>query len=121
MISKSTIDDYNRKRLANLIKEVSTLHGGEPEFDPRTGEVLGEFFLDEYIAEVLKEWSNDLPKAIACFSDLKLQAIGLKGVETKRVAVEKSQGHGAFRHHYERLEREKSGKCLATQGKDVSR
>lgn len=72
------VTDYQRRKLVTLIREVSELHGGEPEFDPHTGEVLGEIFLNEYIAEVVKEWSNDLVTAIACFEDVKARAIYLR-------------------------------------------
>ncbi len=113
MIKQSTIDDYNRRKLVNLIREVSALHGGEPEFDKYSGEVLGESFLADYIAEVLKEWSNDLVNAIACFEDLKAQAVNLsrysRNVPKREVReIPKVKGHGAFREHYEQLEKQQA-------------
>lgn len=84
MIDAKTLHDYNLRRLANLIKEVSDLHGGDDEA-----------FLAEYIAEVSKEWSNDLNKAIVCFEDLKKQALDLYGNLT-------------FKEYHERLAKQKT-------------
>jgi hypothetical protein len=36
-----------------------------------------EEFLDDYIAEVLFTWKNDLQSAVICFEDLKTQALAL--------------------------------------------
>lgn len=48
-----------RERLATLIKELSAKAGGDDDE-----------FLNEYIAELLAKYSNDLDTAIACFEDL---------------------------------------------------
>jgi len=90
MIQQSTIDDYNRRKLVKLIIEVSRLHGGDDDE-----------FLSEYIAQVIKEWSNNLLAAIACFEDLKANA---KWTQPAKRVIEPYQGHRAFREHYEQLE-----------------
>lgn len=61
--------DYQRRRLVELIKEVSDLNGGD---DPA--------WLAEYTAEVLKDWSDKLHSAIICFEDLKQQALARQKV-----------------------------------------
>jgi len=95
VIDAKTIHDYNLGRLANLIKDVSDLHGGD---DPQ--------FLAEYIAEVTKEWSNDLNKAIDCFEDLKQQAINLYGNYT-------------FKEYHERLAKQKARERMDTPQQKV--
>lgn len=60
------IMEHQKKRLIELIREVSNLHGGDDAE-----------FLDEYIAAVLKEWSNKLHTAILCFEGLRDQALCL--------------------------------------------
>ncbi len=122
---QETVRDYQRRHLTKLIREVSELYGGEPTYvNKHTGEIVGACFLDEYIAEVIKEWSNDLCAAIACFEDLKTQAFITQQKITPKVDslhLGHSLGHAAFREHYERLEREDSGKLMAETRKEVPR
>ena len=102
-IDQKLINEYQRKRLVTLIREVSELHGGEPTHDPHTGEVLGDIFLAEYTAEVLRDWANDLQSAVKCFEDLKQQALDLKKyapIKKESKVVTPSTGHGAFKEHY---------------------
>lgn len=96
MIQQSVIDEYNRKKLINLIREVSDLWGGDEEK-----------FLDEYIAETVKQWSNNLQAAIDCFTELKAQAVMLTPIDVRSKLTSKevrTQGHKAFRDHYDRME-----------------
>lgn len=70
MIDEKEMIKYRAKKIITLIQEVSALNGGDDED-----------FLNDYIAEVLKECSNNSEKqiaTIACFEDLKAQHI--KGV-----------------------------------------
>jgi len=66
------ITDYQQKqnyyvrKLVPLIRDVSSLWGND-----------SEQFLDDYIAEVLFTWKNDLQSAVICFEDLKAQALAL--------------------------------------------
>jgi len=53
------LNDYQRRKLINLIRQVSANYGGDDEQ-----------FLNEYIAEVLDTWKNDLPAAVKCFTEL---------------------------------------------------
>lgn len=91
------VRDYRRRKLADLIQEVSDLNGGD---DPA--------FLAEYIADVTNEWSNRLIEAIACFERLKKQPASVTKISAEVVEVEYT-GHGAFRVYYEQLAKTKAG------------
>jgi len=96
MIDQATIKGYHRKKLAQLIYEVSEVSGGNTND-----------FLNEYIAEVLNTWENDLVAAIAVFEDLKTQASKLASKDAKSDVTSKDgtfRGHAAFREFYEQLE-----------------
>lgn len=67
MLDEQLLNNYRRQKLINLIIEIDQLWGGSDQK-----------FLDEYIAEVLKEWSNDLQSAIRMFETYKKQAMELK-------------------------------------------
>lgn len=62
------LTDYLQKKLVSLIRQVSVNYGGDDEQ-----------FLNEYIAEVLDTWKNDLPAAVKCFTELAEQ----KGMNKK--------------------------------------
>jgi len=84
----SKVRDYHRKKLIGLIQEVSSLCGGN-----------ANDFLNEYIAEVLNTWENDLVAAIAVFEDLKTQASKLASKDAKSDVTSKDgtfRGHAAF-------------------------
>jgi len=53
------MQDYYQRKLIELIRQVSANYGGDDEQ-----------FLNEYIAEVLDTWKNDLPAAVKCFTEL---------------------------------------------------
>ncbi len=65
-MSYQQMQDYKRRKLVTLIREVDQMWGGDDEE-----------FLNEYIAEVLHTWENDIDKALICFTDLHKQAIDL--------------------------------------------
>ena len=62
------VREYQRRELIKLIRQVSANYGGDDEQ-----------FLNEYIAEVLDTWKNDLPAAVKCFTELAEQ----KGMNKK--------------------------------------
>jgi hypothetical protein len=92
MISEKDILEYRRRKVANLVKEVSDLHGGD-----------SAEFLQEYIAEVLHTWANDLQSAITCFEELKKQALNRLTLLSTQPALKTHERtpHKAFRKHYE--------------------
>jgi hypothetical protein len=54
--------NYATEQLRALIRKVSVSYGGDDEI-----------FLEEYIDDVIREWSHDLDKAIACFNSLSIR------------------------------------------------
>lgn len=99
--------DYQRKRLLTLIREVSALNGGDDEA-----------FLEEYIAEVLKEWSDRLYTAIRCFESLKV-AEKLHVKLLRQPIWQPVKGHPVFREHYARLERTQDRERLVEEGQGL--
>lgn len=84
-MNNQKVMDYQRKRLITLIREVDALYDGNDEA-----------FLQEYIAEVLKQWSNNMQEAINCFEGLKVSAFPHHfRAETPR-KWKRLKGHGAF-------------------------
>lgn len=59
---KSYIQRCKEEKLKNLIKKISDYYGSDDT----------QFLLD-YIDDVIKEWSHDLDRAIACFHNLTMQ------------------------------------------------
>jgi hypothetical protein len=87
------LKDYQKRKLVTLIMEVDELHGGN-DVD----------FLNEYVAEVLSNWANDLQLGIDCFEDLKAQALALGKTfkQPEKPEIKTRTYHPAFREHYER-------------------
>lgn len=59
---KSYINACKKRELELLIRKVSCNYGGDDEN-----------FLEEYINDVIGEWSYNLDAALACFRDLSVQ------------------------------------------------
>ncbi len=59
---KSCIDACKISELKSLIKKISMYYGGDDEK-----------FLEDYISDVIKEYSHDLDVALLCFRDLSIQ------------------------------------------------
>lgn len=61
---KSYLKICKEEELRLLIKKISLNYGSDDEQ-----------FLDDYISDVINEWSNDLDAALACFRDISVQRI----------------------------------------------
>ena len=84
---------YNRRAVADLIKEVALLWG---EQSPQC-----------YIDEQLKIWSNTIEKqkiAFACFLELKNQALAIRPKPKAIVKGALIRCHPAFEQHYKEID-----------------
>ncbi len=79
-----------------MIREISDLYGGDDED-----------FLNAYIEELLKEWSNRMGELMCCLEDLHKQALVIgrkrKNRDVGAVDISPVRGHGAFKGSYDKV------------------
>ncbi len=76
MLDEQLLIKYRRQKLVNLVREADALWGNSDQE-----------FLEEYIAEGMKEWSNDLQSAIRSFEFYKKQVMELREAKNGRQLV----------------------------------
>ena len=79
-IDEKLVQDYQRRKVLNLIIEVEIAMGGDAES------------AKSYAEDILNNCANDLQSTLTCF--LELHALYCKPVEKK--AYTRIKGHGAF-------------------------